>query len=474
VATQQDWLRQRLRHSSALGGHWTRRCQGDGCRGSLALGSRTLGHRGSASEPAIAAPTAPPEPVSAPTAPPEPASATEGQTPAENVISVEIQGTEGTDPLCGPSFVVLASASLPETLTFQADNVEIDTMSVGATSAHTGPIPSNPNSVAGEQTVNWTLIDQAASVMASWSISESCPAPPMSRSAATPAPTSTPQIRVAVKALPARSKLRANVNPNQRDRDYRIKIQKRIRTQWQTVKKSHTRGPKDIRTVKMTSGRYRVRVSPHYGLRGATSDSVRLPRPPKFRANTRSATNSHVRFSHRPGCPVRVAQLRLLTVSHYDYSNVVTTGKLVVRRSAVPDMRTVFRKAFARKFPFKRMQLLDSFYAGGKRSPHGSDIAAMNAGNTGAFNCRPVVGNPYRMSRHSYGDAVDINTFENPYVTASRVYPAGARRYLDRSKYRRGMILSGSVVAATMSGRGWLWGARWSHPDYQHFSETGA
>jgi hypothetical protein len=97
----------------------------------------------------------------------------------------------------------------------------------------------------------------------------------------------------------------------------------------------------------------------------------------------------------------------------------------------------------------------------------------MRAGNTSAFNCRPVTGNPYRVSQHSYGNAIDINTIRNPYVTGSRVYPSTSGKWLRRSPYRPGMILSGGVVASTMRRLGWYWGARWSHPDYQHFSSNG-
>jgi hypothetical protein len=115
----------------------------------------------------------------------------------------------------------------------------------------------------------------------------------------------------------------------------------------------------------------------------------------------------------------------------------------------------------------------DFYYANGKRSPSASDKAAMRDGNTSAFNCRPVTGNPYRQSQHSYGHAIDINTFENPYVTGSRVYPSAARTYLDRSNHRTGMILKRGALAKAMRRNGWLWGARWAHPDYQHFSANG-
>ena len=119
------------------------------------------------------------------------------------------------------------------------------------------------------------------------------------------------------------------------------------------------------------------------------------------------------------------------------------------------------------------MKPADHFYADGTRTPMESDKAAMRAGNTSAFNCRPVTGNPYRISQHSYGHAIDINTVENPYVTSSRVYPAGSQTYLNRRNVRKGMIVSSGVIARAMRVEGWPWGARWSHPDYQHFSANG-
>ena len=93
------------------------------------------------------------------------------------------------------------------------------------------------------------------------------------------------------------------------------------------------------------------------------------------------------------------------------------------------------------------MRPSDTFYAGGRRTPTQSDLAAMRADNTSAFNCRPVTGNPYRVSQHSYGNAIDINTVRNPYVVGSRVYP-GVRPHLPRPAHvRTGMITRGGVLA---------------------------
>jgi len=184
-------------------------------------------------------------------------------------------------------------------------------------------------------------------------------------------------------------------------------------------------------------------------------------------------TRAQVPYSWRAGCPVAPRSLRKITLNRFNYDHVVARGTLVVRASAVPDILTVFRASFASRFPVRSMKPTDAFYDHGRRTPTQSDVAAMRADNTSAFNCRPVTGNPYRVSQHSYGNAIDINTVRNPYVVGSHVYPSFARTYLNRSNVRTGMITRRGVVATKMRQIGWPWGARWSHPDYQHFSSNG-
>ncbi|MGN6330984.1 MAG: Ig-like domain-containing protein [Motilibacteraceae bacterium] len=185
-------------------------------------------------------------------------------------------------------------------------------------------------------------------------------------------------------------------------------------------------------------------------------------------------TARDVPYSYRAGCPVPPSALRRLSVNYWDMSGQVRRGNLVVAAASVRTLADVFSKAFAARFPVQRMVPVDSYYTDGRgTSPTQSDVNQMNDGDTMAFNCRPVTGNPYRTSQHSYGNAIDINCFQNPYVVGSTFYPRAAGAYLDRSHYRPGMILPGSVVARGMAGHGWPWGARWAAPDYQHFSATG-
>ena len=184
-----------------------------------------------------------------------------------------------------------------------------------------------------------------------------------------------------------------------------------------------------------------------------------------WRPAVQRVTAAELPYTYRSGCPVGPSSLRRVKMPYYDWSGVPRIGDLIVRASAADDMVRVFRRAHTAKFPIRQMRPVDVW--------QGNDVRAMEADNTSAFNCRKVTGNPYRLSQHSYGNAIDINTRENPYVTASRVYPSGSRTYLNRRNVRKGMIVSSGPIARGMRAEGWPWGARWSRPDYQHFSSNG-
>lgn len=175
-------------------------------------------------------------------------------------------------------------------------------------------------------------------------------------------------------------------------------------------------------------------------------------------------TRADVPLTYRAGCPVSPSHLRRVEMNFWSFhKGTVSRGSLIVRDSTVSDVKRIFTRMFQVRFPIHKMFPVDRY--GGK------DVRAMAADDTSAFNCRSVTGNPYRVSQHSYGNAIDINTYENPYVTSGHVYPT--HHYLRRSPYRTGMILKRSATARAFAHMGWLWGARWSHPDYQHFSSNG-
>ena len=93
--------------------------------------------------------------------------------------------------------------------------------------------------------------------------------------------------------------------------------------------------------------------------------------------------------------------------------------------------------------------------------------------NTGAFACRPTTG-ASSYSQHAYGLAVDVNPFQNPYLSDDVVLPELASSYLERGLRRPGMIHPVGPVVRAFDSIGWGWGGAWrSLKDYQHFSQNG-
>ena len=188
--------------------------------------------------------------------------------------------------------------------------------------------------------------------------------------------------------------------------------------------------------------------------------------PVPFTAAVQPVTAADVRFSYRAGCPVAPTRLRVVRVSYWGFDGRAHAGRLVVNERVTGDVVAVFRRLYAARFPIRRMVPVSAY--------RGSDDASMAADNTSAFNCRRAVGSATgRWSAHAYGEAIDVNPIENPYVLG-RVLPPAGRRYLDRSRAGRGMAVAGGVLVRAFETVGWKWGGRWRRsPDYQHFSTTG-
>jgi hypothetical protein len=172
-----------------------------------------------------------------------------------------------------------------------------------------------------------------------------------------------------------------------------------------------------------------------------------------------------VRYSYRAGCPVAPADLRLVRVSYYGFDGAAHVGAIVVHRRVARDVVSVFRRLYVARFPIRRMTPVSAY--------RGSDDASMAADNTSGFNCRRAVGGS-GWSQHAYGLAIDVNPVENPYVLGGNTLPPAGRRYLDRSRVRRGMAVAGGTLVRAFAAVGWSWGGRWTgSADYQHFSATG-
>jgi hypothetical protein len=173
-----------------------------------------------------------------------------------------------------------------------------------------------------------------------------------------------------------------------------------------------------------------------------------------------------------PGCPVALSGLRLLSVSYHGFDGRTQSGELVVRAAAAAPLARVFRRLYALHFPIRHMQLADA-YGPVRSRPADGDVS-------GGFECRQAVPSPCvggtgtgTWSEHAFGEAVDLNPVENPYVGCGQSRDPSARSYRDRSRHRRGMVTPAVVHA--FASIGWGWGGSWtgSTKDYMHFSASG-
>jgi hypothetical protein len=173
-----------------------------------------------------------------------------------------------------------------------------------------------------------------------------------------------------------------------------------------------------------------------------------------------------VPFAYHAGCPVSPAQLRMLHVSYWGFDGRPHLGAIVVSARVAQSVLSVFGRVYAARFPIRQMVPVDVF--------GGSDRASMDGDNTSGFNCRNAVApGPPHWSVHAYGEAIDVNPVENPYLEGGTVQPAAGSAFLDRSDHRAGMAYPGGDLVTAFASVGWPWGGRWSAPDYQHFSANG-
>jgi hypothetical protein len=157
----------------------------------------------------------------------------------------------------------------------------------------------------------------------------------------------------------------------------------------------------------------------------------------------------------------------MLHMTYWGFDARAHPGTMVVNASVVVAVETVFRTLYQERFPIHEMVPVDAY--------DGSDNAAAAADDTSGFNCRDAVApGPPQWSVHAFGEAIDVNDVQNPYVEGSTVIPPAGAAFLDRADVRPGMAVPGGQLVDAFASVGWQWGGRWTaSPDYQHFSATG-
>jgi len=172
---------------------------------------------------------------------------------------------------------------------------------------------------------------------------------------------------------------------------------------------------------------------------------------------------------HR-GCPVWPSQLRVVSFRYYGFDQKAHIGQIVVNMKVAAPIFRVFGKLYRMRFPIRDAAFASTY---GPNPDQSGDVTA-------SFECRDAVPSPcsggsstHHWSMHAYGEAVDLDPRENPYVGCGMTRDRTALSYLKRSWHRPGMVTP--AVLHAFESIGWGWGGSWagSTKDYMHFSING-
>lgn len=160
-------------------------------------------------------------------------------------------------------------------------------------------------------------------------------------------------------------------------------------------------------------------------------------------------------------------ELEYVHVLHYDFEGQVQEGELICNQAIAQDLTEIFKELYDNQYPIEKIRLIDAYDA--------DDDASMEDNNTSCFNYRVVEGKT-KLSNHSYGLAIDINPFYNPYVRTkdgeTLVSPEDAVSYADRSADFPYKIDENDLCYQLFVKHGFTWGGNWnSVKDYQHFEK---
>ena len=170
------------------------------------------------------------------------------------------------------------------------------------------------------------------------------------------------------------------------------------------------------------------------------------------------------------GCPVWMSQLRVLSFRYYGFDRQTHVGQVVVNMKVAHPLVKVFGKLYRIRFPIRDAAFSSTY---GPHPDQSGDVTA-------SFECRQAAASPcssssttHHWSMHAFGEAIDLDPRENPYVGCGMTRDKTALSYLNRKRHRRGMVTPAARRA--FDSIGWGWGGSWigSTKDYMHFSING-
>lgn len=173
-------------------------------------------------------------------------------------------------------------------------------------------------------------------------------------------------------------------------------------------------------------------------------------------------------LSYKTDCTIPYEDLRYVSVLYYDFENQIQTGEIICNKAIAKDLVEIFYELYCNQYQIDKIRLVDEYNA--------DDDLSCADNNTSCFNYRTVDGSN-TLSKHAQGVAIDINPFQNPYVTypngKERISPARSEPYADRSSGLSHMITEDDLCYKLFIEHGFTWGGHWKTlKDYQHFQKA--
>ena len=173
-------------------------------------------------------------------------------------------------------------------------------------------------------------------------------------------------------------------------------------------------------------------------------------------------------LSYKTDCTIPYEDLRYVSVLYYDFENQIQTGEIICNKAIAKDLVEIFYELYCNQYQIDKIRLVDEYNA--------DDDLSCADNNTSCFNFRTVDGST-TLSKHAQGLAIDINPFQNPYVTypngKERISPAGSEPYADRNSGLSHMITEDDLCYKLFIEHGFTWGGHWKTlKDYQHFQKA--
>lgn len=158
-----------------------------------------------------------------------------------------------------------------------------------------------------------------------------------------------------------------------------------------------------------------------------------------------------------------IDDLTIINVEYIGFDQQGHKGQLIVHKNLANEIVDIFKKLKDIDFPIEKVIPIVKY--------DWDDNKSMSDNNSSAFNYRKVL-NKDELSNHSFGRAIDLNPFQNPYIGKDgKVVPQGA----NYDPTVKGTIVDGDKVVDIFLKYGWEWGGHWGktrgYLDYQHFQK---